>query len=93
MFQKIDRMYLVAKLRLKSFIDDIRSDERGVSNIVATVILILIVVLLAAIYFAYQDRLLVDATKKAIDAQKEIWLNMPEKCKDCPYCRLKEERK
>ena len=52
-----------------------------------------LLVLLAAIYFAYQDRLLVDATKKAIDAQKEIWLNMPEKCKDCPYCRLKEERK
>ena len=51
MFQKIDRMYLGAKLRLKSFIDDIRSDERGVSNIVATVILILIVVLLAAIFW------------------------------------------
>ena len=52
-----------------------------------------LLMLLAAIYFAYQDWLLVDATKKAIEAQKEIWLNMPEKCKDCPYCRLKEERK
>ncbi len=45
-----------------------------------------------AVYFAFQDWLLADAAKKAIEAQKEIWLNIPEKCKDCPYCRLKEEK-
>lgn len=50
-------------------------------------------VVAVAVYLAFQDWLLVDATKKAIEAQKEIWLNMPEKCKDCPYCRLKEEKK
>ena len=46
-----------------------------------------------AVYFAFQDWLLADTAKKAIEAQKEIWLNMPEKCKDCPYCRLKEEKR
>lgn len=44
-------------------------------------------------YFAWQDWLLADATKKAIAAQKEIYLNMPEKCRDCPYHKAKEENK
>ena len=42
-------------------------------------------------YFAWQDWLLTDATKKAIEAQKEIYLNMPEKCRECPYCTQKKE--
>ncbi len=42
-------------------------------------------------YFAWQDWLLTDATKKAIEAQKEIYLNMPDKCKECPYCTQKKE--
>ena len=44
-----------------------------------------------AVYFAWQDWLLADATKKAIEAQKEIYLNMPDKCKECPYCTQKKE--
>ena len=52
-----------------------------------------LLIVATAVYFAFQDWVLADATKKAIEAQKEIWLNMSEKCKDCPYCRLKEERK
>ena len=52
-----------------------------------------LLMLFAAIYFAYQDWLLTDATKKAIEVQKEIWLNMPEKCRECPYCKAKEEKK
>lgn len=52
-----------------------------------------ILMLAGIVYFAYQDWILADATKKAIEAQKEIWLNMPEKCKDCPYCKAKEEKK
>lgn len=50
-------------------------------------------VLFAAIYFAFQDWLIVDAAKKAIEAQKEIWLNMPDKCRECPYCKAMEEKK
>jgi len=51
-----------------------------------------IFVIFGIFYFAYQDWLLADAAKKAIEAQKEIYLNMPEKCRDCPYCRQKEEK-
>ena len=52
-----------------------------------------LLMLFAAIYFAYQDWLLADATKKAIEAQKEIWLNIPDKCRECPYCKAMEEKK
>lgn len=44
-------------------------------------------------YFAYQDWLITDAAKKAIEVQKEVYLNMPDKCKECPYCKAKEEKK
>jgi len=52
-----------------------------------------IIAVLGVFYFAWQDWLLTDATKKAIDAQKEIYMNMPDKCKECPYCRQKDEEK
>lgn len=52
-----------------------------------------LLIVATAVYFAWQDWLLVDAAKKAIDAQKEIYMNMPDKCKECPYCRQKEEEK
>ena len=52
-----------------------------------------LLIVATAVYFAWQDWLLIDATKKAIDAQKEIYMNMPDKCKECPYCRQKEEEK
>lgn len=47
---------------------------------------------ITALYFAYQDWILADAAKKAIEVQKEVYLNMPDKCKECPYCRLKEKK-
>ena len=49
------------------------------------------VAVVGVFYFAWQDWLLTDATKKAIEAQKEIYLNMPEKCRECPYCTQKKE--
>ena len=52
-----------------------------------------ILMLAGIVYFAYQDWILADATKKAIEAQKEIYLNMPDKCRECPYCRQKGEKK
>ena len=51
------------------------------------------VAVVGVFYFAWQDWLLADATKKAIEAQKEIYLNMPEKCRECPYYKTKEEKK
>ena len=47
--------------------------------------------MLGLVYFAWQDLLLADATKNAIEAQKEVYLNMPDKCKECPYCKAKED--
>ena len=44
----IDNLYLDGKFAVKRFFSDLKNEEEGVSNIVATVILILIVVLLAA---------------------------------------------
>ena len=50
-----------------------------------------LLIVATAVYFAWQDWLLADTAKKAIEAQKEIWLNMPEKCRECPYCTQKKE--
>ena len=44
----LDNLYLDAKFKMQKFFSDLKNEEEGVSNIVATVILILIVVLLAA---------------------------------------------
>jgi flagellin-like protein len=44
-------MYIGAKIRFSNFVDNLKKDETGVSSIVATVLLILIVVLLAAVFW------------------------------------------
>ena len=45
MFNVLDRMYIGMMNRVNQFIEDFSNDERGVSNFVATIIMILIVVL------------------------------------------------
>jgi len=47
----LDRMYVGARIRIANFVDEFRRDETGVSAIVATVLLILMVVLLAAVFW------------------------------------------
>lgn len=51
MLMLLDYMFLSAKTRFVKFVDGFRKDETGVSAIVATVLLILIVVLLAAVFW------------------------------------------
>ena len=51
MFEAMDRMYIDAQIRWNNFWSELKKDETGVSSIVATVLLILIVVLLAAIFW------------------------------------------
>ena len=51
MFIVLDRMYIGMMNRVNQFIEDFSNDERGVSNFVATIIMILIVVLLCAMFF------------------------------------------
>ena len=47
----LDRLYIGGKIRMAQFLEEFRKDESGVSSIVATVLLILIVVLLTAIFW------------------------------------------
>lgn len=51
MLKTLDRFYIGAKIRMANFADQFKRDETGVSSIVATVLLILIVVLLAALFW------------------------------------------
>ena len=51
MLKTLDRFYIGAKIRMANFADQFKKDETGVSTIVATVLLILIVVLLAALFW------------------------------------------
>ena len=47
----LDRLYIGGKIRMAQFINGFKKDESGVSSIVATVLLILIVVLLTAVFW------------------------------------------
>lgn len=49
--EDIGSFYIGAKIRMANFADQFKKDETGVSSIVATVLLILIVVLLAALFW------------------------------------------
>lgn len=49
----LNRMCIGAKIRFNNFMDELKQDETGVSAIVATILLILIVVLLAAVFWQY----------------------------------------
>ena len=51
MFEKLDYLYLSAQNRIRNFFNELKNDESGVSSIVATVLLILIVVMLAALFW------------------------------------------
>ena len=53
MFNLADRMYLAMMNKISKLAEEMRSDEKGVAPFVATVILILIVVILCAIFFEY----------------------------------------
>lgn len=53
MLNALDSMYLGVMIWFSNFMDDLKNDEAGVSSIVATVLLILIVVLLAAMFWDY----------------------------------------
>lgn len=51
MLHAIDSLYIMARIRMKNFVQTIREDETGVSGIVATVLLVLVTVLLAAMFW------------------------------------------
>lgn len=47
----IDTKYLNMKIRMQKFVDEFLNEEQGVSAFVATILLILIVVLLVAVFW------------------------------------------
>lgn len=51
MFDVLDRGYIRTKIWFSNVKEDFKSDERGVSGIVATILLVLIAILLAAIFW------------------------------------------
>lgn len=51
MLNTLDKLYIGAKIRMNNFVDEFKKDQTGVSSIVATVLLILIVVLLASLFW------------------------------------------
>ena len=64
----IDEMYLNTRFKIKSFFSDLKNDESGVSNIVATVILILVVVLLAAALWGFLSGFFGELFDKIVNA-------------------------
>ena len=53
MLSALDSFIICTKFRVKNFIVDFRKNEMGVSGFVATILLILIVVLLCALFWTY----------------------------------------
>lgn len=51
MFDYLDSVCLRAKIRLMGFVENFKRDEAGVSALVATVLLLVIVVALAAVFW------------------------------------------
>ena len=62
----LDRLYISGKVRMAQFIDGFKKDESGVSSIVATVLLILIVVLLTAIFWDNLQKWFEDIWKRIL---------------------------
>lgn len=62
----LDRLYIGGKTRMAQFINGLKMDESGVSSIVATVLLILIVVLLTAIFWDNLQKWFEDIWKRIL---------------------------
>lgn len=53
MLNTLDRLYIGAQIRKRAFIENFKDDESGVSNFVATVLLILMVVLIGGAVWGF----------------------------------------
>lgn len=72
MLKALDHGYIRAKIWLSNLKDDFTSDERGVSGIVATVILVLLAVLLAAIFWKNVQDLVTSLWTKVTNKANEL---------------------
>ena len=62
------RAYISLKTRALKFKEDLKSDERGVSAIVATILILLIVVLMAAVFWDTISEWFSETMTKIFDA-------------------------
>ena len=53
MLNKLDSLYIAAQIKKRNFIENFKNDESGVSNFVATVLLILMVVLIGGAVWGF----------------------------------------
>ena len=53
MLSALDRLYIGAQIRKRNLIENFKTDESGVSNFVATVLLILMVVLIGGAVWGF----------------------------------------
>lgn len=76
MMDFLDWQYIKLKTTITQFIEDLKANEYGVSGIVAAVILVLVAVALAAIFWENIHELVTDwfskISKDSGDLQKEI---------------------
>ena len=63
----LTRAYISMKTRALKFKEDLKSDELGVSAIVATILILLIVVLMAAVFWDTISKWFSDTMKKIFD--------------------------
>ncbi|MCM1467081.1 MAG: hypothetical protein NC086_02955 [Alistipes sp.] len=68
----LDDLFWKAKLRFLCFVNDFKKDEMGVSSIVATILLILVVVLLVAMFWKYISQWLTDMWEKITNKAETI---------------------
>lgn len=64
----LDNLYFMARTRFLCFLNDFKENEMGVSSIVATVLLILVVVLLVSIFWGLISGWLADTWNRIIGA-------------------------
>ncbi|MCR5330119.1 MAG: hypothetical protein K6E62_02895 [Lachnospiraceae bacterium] len=75
----ISRGYIYGKIRLQHFMEGFREDESGVSAIIATVLLIVIVVALVAVFWSSISQWFANLWKKIFQDSENIGegLNSP----------------
>ena len=67
MLNRLDRLYIQAQIKKRAFIENFKNDESGVSNFVATVLLILMVVLIGGAVWGFLSGYFTDMFKKIYD--------------------------
>lgn len=72
MMNWMNRTYLGAKIKLSDLMNEMREEEAGVSSLVATVLLILMVVVLAALFWEQISGWFVETMEKIFKTGEPI---------------------